>query len=193
MGQRSQIYVRYNDEENKRRLLARYFQWNFSDSMISRANYTMLHLADVVSDTGKIGRFNVEKIIRVIDTNFDMKDIIFSYDIWEDIDMFDEDNYKFIFNQDNNDGQLFIDVTSGTVKYCFMKFYDYGEPMTAKEYMEWDSGHNWENEIEWLTSEEIECVKSNIETIDTIAELMSKEELDIFLKDDYSHMYEQGE
>lgn len=193
MGQRSQIYVRYNDEENKRRLMARYFQWNFSDRMISRATYTILHLANVVSATGIIGRFDVEKIIRVIDTNFDMKDVIFSYDLWEDRDMFDRDNHEFLFNQDNNDGQLFIDVTSGTIKYCFMKFYNYGKPMTAKEYMEWDSGHNWEREIEWLTSEEIECVKSNIETIDTIAELMSKEELDIFLHDDYSQMYEQAE
>lgn len=33
MGQRSQIYVRYNEKL----LFARYFQWNYGTRMISRA------------------------------------------------------------------------------------------------------------------------------------------------------------
>ena len=35
MGQRSQIYVRYN----KKLVIANYYQWNYGEQMISRARY----------------------------------------------------------------------------------------------------------------------------------------------------------
>jgi hypothetical protein len=37
MGQRSQIYIRWQKENGDYVLIARYFQWNFSERMISRA------------------------------------------------------------------------------------------------------------------------------------------------------------
>ena len=45
MGQRSQIYVRYEKEDNinvaRKILAARYYQWNYGECMISRARYSM--------------------------------------------------------------------------------------------------------------------------------------------------------
>lgn len=191
MGQRSQIYVRYNlcGGKDKKGLIARYFQWNFAERMISRASYTMLHLKNLLSTSGCLGEESVAKIIRVIDTNFDMKDITISDDILKNKRKFyDECRNKIFFEQDNNDGQLFIDVTNGEIKYCFMKYYNEGKPMTAKEYMEWQRGIKWEEPSKWFTREMIECARGNIETIDAIATKMTKEELKIFLNDDYSHL-----
>lgn len=41
MGQRSQIYVRYNKKDmngvNCKKLIANYYQWNYGERMISRA------------------------------------------------------------------------------------------------------------------------------------------------------------
>ena len=39
MGQRSQIYVRLKDKEGNKYLIAKYFQWNYGERMISRAKY----------------------------------------------------------------------------------------------------------------------------------------------------------
>ena len=37
MGQRSQIYVRFNKENGQSGLIANYYGWNFGERMISRA------------------------------------------------------------------------------------------------------------------------------------------------------------
>ena len=41
MGQRSQIYVIYKDNQNRDCISATYFQWNYGERMISRARYLM--------------------------------------------------------------------------------------------------------------------------------------------------------
>ena len=50
MGQRSQIFVRYNKEEGKKHIIARYYQWNFAERMISRARYGMGWIHQMVKD-----------------------------------------------------------------------------------------------------------------------------------------------
>ncbi|MFR2242517.1 MAG: hypothetical protein ACLS67_15260 [Anaerobutyricum soehngenii] len=39
MGQRSQIYVRFNKENGQSGLIANYYGWNFGERMISRARW----------------------------------------------------------------------------------------------------------------------------------------------------------
>ena len=41
MGQRSQIYVIYKDNQNRDCISATYFQYNYGERMISRARYLM--------------------------------------------------------------------------------------------------------------------------------------------------------
>ena len=41
MGQRSQIFVRYQETDGTRKLVARYYGWNYGERMISRARHTI--------------------------------------------------------------------------------------------------------------------------------------------------------
>jgi len=42
MGQRSQVYVRYN----KKLVVTNYYQWNYGERMISRARYGIEYIKD---------------------------------------------------------------------------------------------------------------------------------------------------
>ena len=211
MGQRSQIYIRYNvnyvsgattknpTTHNYKGLIARYFGWNYGERMISRARYIIETIQDefmkykwCFDDKEKL-----EKLKRICDVNFDMKDIVFSSDIIKEI-MDDmeymgdtEPNMQYLFDQDNNDGQLFIDVTNNGIKYCFMRFYDEGEPMDAEQYMKWDSEceehPNWHIPYKYMDKETIAYTEENIKEINKMAKLMSAEELKAFIEDDYSY------
>lgn len=67
MGQRSQIFVRFVDND-KKELIARYYSWNFGERMISRARHTInwiIEHRDYLS-------FEKNKISRIFDTNFDV-------------------------------------------------------------------------------------------------------------------------
>ena len=46
MGQRSQIYIRIIDENNNITLIAKYFQWNYGEKMISRAKYGIEYIKE---------------------------------------------------------------------------------------------------------------------------------------------------
>ena len=99
MGQRSQIYIRYNVNyvsgsvtnnsitHNYKGLIARYFGWNYGERMISRARYIIERIQDefmewkwFFGDAEKL-----EKLKRTCDVNFDMKDIVFSSDIIKEV------------------------------------------------------------------------------------------------------------
>ena len=99
MGQRSQIYIRYNvnyirgsltenpETHNYRGLIARYFQWNYGERMVSRARYILERIQNefmtykwCFGDAEKL-----EKLKRTCEVNFDMKDIVFSSDIIKEI------------------------------------------------------------------------------------------------------------
>ena len=113
MGQRSQIYVSWKNEKGENVLVARYFQWNFAERMISRArglieqleyslNYTYLWSTEEFKN----------KIAKIAEVNFDMRDIVQSTDILKEYEEYVDDKTKCSFNdyifewQDNNDGQL---------------------------------------------------------------------------------------
>ena len=115
MGQRSQIYVRMNDENGKYRLVARYFQWNFGTRMVSRARGIIEWLEGMKQSTYWISASykdkKVTKLERVMEINWDYKDVVLSIDILKE---YEEGYYSspigIFTGQDNNDGQLIIDM-----------------------------------------------------------------------------------
>jgi hypothetical protein len=198
MGQRSQIYIRYNvnDESgrNYKGLIARYFGWNYGERMISRARYVIEELQNEFMEYKLCfgNKEKLEKLKRFCETNFDMKDIIFSSDILKEVEEYDDGDLQYIFNQDNNDGQLFIDVTNDGIKYCFMKFYNEGEPMDGEHYMKWncegDEHPDWHVPYNYMNRHTITYTEKNIKKIDKMATLMSPEEIKAFVEDDYSYL-----
>lgn len=191
MGQRSQIYIRYRDEGNNTpadgskgiHLVALYFQWCFGERMVSRARHTIEWAKESAKYYWELDR----KVGRIAEVNFDMGDIVLSHNIIkETIEDFQPDTVEefndCVFNQqDNNDGQLYIDVfPDGTVKHCFTRYpmttdkLSNNVPITATQYMTWDY-KGWrkaENKKNYLayTNRNIKWLKEN-------SPLMTAEEL----------------
>lgn len=195
MGQRSQIYVRLNNKDGSYNLYARYFQWNYGTRMISRARYTIewlqCHAGCRSSDFD-------DCLVRIIDTNFDYKDICISSDIMEqcrqNCDSIDDlfDNY-YLFSDDNNNGKLFVDVNIDyssdkfdpniIIKYAFTD-YDNSRIMTGNGYMMWDAQcyvDTWQNTY----PNEVNYTNENIAYIDKNAQLMTIDELEAFMNHHY--------
>ena len=186
MGQRSQIYVSWQNDKGENVLVARYFQWNFAERMISRAR-------GLIEELNSNFQFNYiwstdefkEKIARVTEINWDYRDIVKSCDIIKEYDEYVEDKAEtsfedYVFNiQDNNDGQLYIkvDVTNKKIKYGFLK-YDMksDEVMDCEEYMNWDC-ENWKHNIDGRL---YQTCYDNFDFIRNHAELMTTEEIDAF-------------
>ena len=198
MGQRSQIYVRWNTREGKMRLVPRYYQWNFGTRMISRAKGIIEWLkgSGAYLDYG-----NEEKLRRIMDVNFDYKDVVLGQDIvqeWKEIGGDDSFNDWVFFSQDNNDGRLLIDMhidwenkKNLTFKYAFLTYEDDSPVMNGDEYMQWDQGGNeamgykiWRNSP-YLTKE-IKYTERNIKWINKHAKLMTAEEVSRFMSYEYA-------
>lgn len=209
MGQRSQIYIRYNVNyvsnsttknpvtNNYKGLIARYFGWNYGERMVSRARYIIEHIQSeymeykwFFGDAEKL-----EKLKRICEVNFDMKDIVFSSDILKEVAEDMDGDMEYLFNQDNNDGQLFIDVTDNEIKYCFMSYYNEGEPMDAERYMKWNKEYeehpDWHIPYEYMDQETIDYTEENIKQINEMATLMTLEEIKAFIEDDYSYLLQE--
>lgn len=191
MGQRSQIYIRIKDNYNEYpKLYAKYFQWNYGERMISRAR----HGIEYIKESAKYVNLDSvqEKINRIFDINFDMKDVALTSDLIKEwIEDFNKD-YKlneYIFkNAPNNDGALFIDIDeNGEIKFCFTD-YDLNI-LSPEEYMNWDF-ENWRNS-EYLSKEDIAICEDNIKFINENAKFMTMEELQEFIECDYSKQIEK--
>ena len=65
MGQRSQIFVRFEKEFGEKEIVARYFNWNYGERMISRVYHTIdwikRHLEITNSDPGQYLSQNLVK------------------------------------------------------------------------------------------------------------------------------------
>lgn len=187
MGQRSQIYVRYN----KKLVVANYYQWNYGERMISRARYGIEYIKENYLKY-KEWIFNdasyVRKISRIFDVNFDMKDVAISQDIIEEWkEDFQEDNFnEFVFRmQDNNDGKLFVDISEdGIIKYVFLDCEcNTDHIMNATQYMDWDST-DWK-QSKYIEDEQKKLCEENLIKIEEMAVLMTKEEVENFISCDY--------
>lgn len=206
MGQRSQIYVRYN----KNLIIANYYQWNFAERMISRARTILERL--LYQDEYLHYYFNskheIEKISRLIDTNFDMRDIVMSSNIIkeykENKNSFLDWNRSFneeVFYQDNNDGCLFIDITGNKedghkIKYAFTEDLNYEKTLDAVQYMNWDISYsNPDHSQRWIkyikkyykdnADKIIEYTTENLDFIKSNFEVMTVEELKDFIGSKY--------
>ncbi len=187
MGQRSQIYVRYN----KKLVVTNYYQWNYGERMISRARYGIEYIKENYLEY-RTWIFNnesdMEKLRRIFDVNFDMKDLAISQDIVEEWkEYFQEDNFnEFVFRmQGNNDGKLFVDISEdGTIKYAFLDCEcNTDHIMNATQYMDWNS-EEWEKS-EYISEEGKQSCKENLGKIEEMAALMIKSELEDFINYDY--------
>lgn len=186
MGQRSQIFVRY-EKADKKQLIARYYQWNYGERMISRIRYGIEWLREMWKYPWEVER----KLYRILDTNFDMIDCQISTDIIKEYDEEVSDcgcwslnDYLFKY-QGNNDGKCFIDILSnGTIKYIFLNTTN-EKYMNAKEYMEWDNGKDWDTPTEYMSQKTINVCKENIKEIENMAIKMTDEEVKEFMESDY--------
>jgi len=162
MGQRSQIYVRYNGHL----MMANYYQWNYGERMISRARYGIEYLIENFLEPGYSPLHYANKISRIFDVNFDMKDVQISSNIFKEYkEFFTEDctfnDYCFEW-QDNNDGRLLIDITADEstkiyeVKYAFLdNELNVDRRMTAEAYLFWNHiGYYHTNEFDEQHKEE---------------------------------------
>lgn len=197
MGQRSQIYIRYNVENNKG-LIARYYSWNYGERMISRARGIIEALTNEFLQHKFMWSQEtyLTKLKRICDINWDMRDIVMSSDILKEVQDYWDCDCNYIFNQDNNDGQLLIDVTNEGIKYCFIS-YDDTKPMNCKQYLIWDNRMSEDDyqieENQFLKpfdEETIQYILENINYINNNAQLMTQEEVDDFLNEDYSYLFE---
>jgi hypothetical protein len=199
MGQRSQIYIRYDvnyGDKNYKGLIARYFQWNYGESMVSRARYIMETIKEQYLELGLFSdKWELETLRRTCDVDFDKKCLGVSTDLvkeWaEQFSEFDF-NEELFFKQDNNDGQVYIDVTDKGIKYCFTKESAKGKPMDGAEYMDWDMSFtkypNWREPNVYMEQEVIDYTERNIKKIREIAALMTEEELKDFVHGDYTYI-----
>lgn len=186
MGQRSQIYIRYN-KDGVNYLTARYYQWNYGERMISRCRHSLEWIKERLRYDWYLTT-ETETLKRILDVNFDMQDIVMGHDI---IKEYEEDEYfkskcsfnEYVFErQDNNDGKLLIDIKDGVIKYAFLD-YDCQNVMNVEQYMNWDCEG-------WILSEYIDdeqkmlCIQ-NMKVITEIAQLMTEEEVEEFINCDY--------
>lgn len=190
MGMRSQIYVRYstNEEYGKKRLVARYFQWNYGHHMISRLRYTAdwlknnyKYLPDIRPE---------EDLIHILETNFDFIDRTRSINIINEIKEYVLEGKKYtssvnnnlFFGQDNNDGVLFIDVDiNGKIKYALLDVSHPDRIMDARKYIAWDGVLN-DTEVKRDVEKNRKWIKENIE-------VMNDDDLKNFIEYDYSDSF----
>lgn len=212
MGQRSQIYVKLDCEDKngntQSALVARYFQWNYGERMISRA----AGLVEWLKDHEYLGITyeDREKIARIAEINFDFRDVVLSSDITKEAKDWtfseNESLNDFIFSeQDNNDGQLFINIQipyhafgderkPPVIKIAFADM-DKHKVMTADEYLDWDlfvkdedGVENWRDYMkksEYYDDETIAYTEKNISFLNENAKMMTNEELRAFIEADY--------
>lgn len=137
MGQRSQIYIRYNNSET---LVARHLQWNWGEYMIARAN----QLLEFISKNIKVNYSNFlsehfeisnhgeyREDLKILDSLTSLNTNIGSYvgnvDLIEEKLIYNCNDKSFKFDperQDNNDGILVIDIKENEdgqteIKYGF--------------------------------------------------------------------------
>lgn len=189
MGQRSQIYVRYQ-KDGVNYLTARYYQWNYGERMISRCRHSLEWITEMIRYDWYLTS-ETEKLKRYLDVNFDMQDIVIGCDI---IKEYEEDEYwkdnKYTLNdyvfqcQDNNDGKLFIDIKNGVIKYAFLDSdCNTDKIMSAAQYMNWDC-KGWRKSV-YIDDEQKALCEANIKAIKKLAKLMTAEEIEEFINADY--------
>lgn len=197
MGQRSQIYVRIRAEKEVM-FIARYFQWNYGEAMVSRARDVIefLHerLAYSYSFTSLFFRDGlIEEVTSILNVNFDERAVTRSIDILEktkemygkEIEKGEKPIKDCLFGQDNNDGQLYIDAdfAGKTIKYAFVPYFtEPGKRSGPMKYM----AEYWGPDKGGVKKEVRDYTLYNIAVIKDLAKLMTVEEVKEFINYDYT-------
>lgn len=190
MGQRSQIFVRFYNEKQQREILGLYYGWNFKERMISRARHSIEWILGYKQANCLTSHTLRTKLVRILDTNFDMKDVCISSNLVQEYISMSKCDFSLnecLFNQDNNDGKLLIDIADD-VKYAFLDS-DNNYLGDGDAYMQWDSRYHekkWDIPTEWFGKKDIETCKRNIQYLNKKAILLTPEEAHDFLETDYS-------
>lgn len=190
MGQRSQIYVRYTNDKGEHFLTARYFGWNYGERMISRARHTLEWIKDNINYADFNFAHDNKKLIRIMEVNFDMHDVVISTDIIEEYFEYFCTDYTFkdyvFIKHDNNDGKLFIDIhPNGTIKYAFIdSSCNLDKPMSGLAYMRWNH-KDWRTS-EYISDEQKEKCNLNCKYLRNNFQLMTTKELKDFISCDYN-------
>lgn len=154
MGQRSQLYIRYN---KKRTLVARHLQWNWGTYMINRATQILDYLSKNVENEYsefssksfddehkklKYHKKDLDKEIlkSLVEMNLTIGSCVSSYNILED---YEDNTFKITPEQeDNNDGIFIVDLIEDNegnvvkIKYGFSLWQqDDFKMITAQEYL----------------------------------------------------------
>lgn len=185
MSQYSQIYIIYT-KEGKSYLIARHYNWNYDERMISRCRYALKWIKKVI-DCDLYFTTEPEKLQRILDTNFDMINVQIGCDIIKEYqEQFSEDDFnEYVFKmQPNNDGKLFIDIKKGIVKYIFLDDNcDTNKLMSARQYMDWDY-EDWKENKHIEERQKILC-EENLHELEKYAITMTKGEVEEFLNCNY--------
>lgn len=188
MSEPCQIYVRYPYKGTKK-LIARDFGWCYGARLVSRARW-IVEWINGTTDGDFRGYLSVreclEKFLRVIDTNFDMKDVAISGDIvqeWRD-ELDNDDFADYVFrSQNSSNGQLFIDLLDdGSIRYAFWNSEE-EKLMDASAYMTWNNAA-WENGDE-SEYDDFNVCRENITALESYATLMTADELRAFIEYPY--------
>ena len=201
MGQRSQIYFRINRIDGRYDFVARYYGWNYGTRMVSRARYTIEWLKAQIPGSLTRNDSGYTKVSRIMDVNFDYQDVVLSADILKEYENgYYGDDYKaIIVGQDNNDGQLIIDMhvdwdkyyknkkNSIQIRYAFLDCRsDYiGD---AEAYMQWNThygaeGYPWR--CDSYIKDEVKFTERNINYLKKHAKLITEEEVNEYINHDY--------
>lgn len=193
MGQRSQIYIVWDNTKTKQKeIFARYFQWNYGIFMTSRAKQ-LIELIRYYCEQKYSFIFNdwqfKKELELFCDVNLDCRSISISRDIIDDFKEYNDYNHSkpnfsdYVFkNYDCNDGKLFIyiDTQNFKIKYAFTDN-DITKILDTKDYIKWDCGNSEAKEIY-----EDNLFKHNAEFIKNSASLMSLDEINKIVNFKYS-------
>lgn len=194
MGQRSQIYIVYEGKL----IVANYYQWNFAERMISRTRSILEHLDSMLEYKYKFkDEYEIETIRRYCDINFDYEDMVRSLDIFDEWVRLSENGWTddinkndfFFEDQDNNDGQLFISIKNGQIKYAlrtpsYSALHNYSGVLSASEYWQLYAASYADDDIATIIADE------NIPRIEDNYQLMTDDELnEIVLSEDPEMFY----
>lgn len=198
MGERSQIFIRYQVKNGRKfetkGFMAVHHQWSYGERMISRCRGIIEHLKYMGKFAFHFSSDAQLKVLRqVIDTNWDMRCIITSCDLVpEEVEWAtNEPNHKVnVFNTDSNHGHIYVDIMvdskadTYTIKYCFCDYWD-AKPMNVLDFANHDMGNhnayrdeneplrNWDEPTDWNKNNIDgfnEMVKYTKENIDFINE-----------------------
>lgn len=128
MGQRSQIYIRYNQGKN---IVAYHLQWNWGEHMINRAYQLLDFISKNTQHTySELLKENIHPneprkfLSALIQMNLEIGSYVGGYDLVAESLLFNMGNETFKLepkDQDNNDGYLVIDVYGENEDLCSYK------------------------------------------------------------------------